>query len=198
MSDNNAPNLLDAVSEATEYKNPGSTDKSFEWKFDEDGNGKETEVEDPPGEETGQSEKEKTGDKKKPLTHAVKDESAEAATGMLDLLQTAICTPLVSYKYKEKFSDAEIDRLDTSNIIDAKLESLKDDDLTLRNKWDRLMTKCERKLEKIPLKANARANVKNAFYKYFEVKQTSMPIEWYIGFTIADSLISRVIDVMTD
>lgn len=190
MSD--TENLHSVLEQPTENKTPGTT-QSTKWNFDEDPTN------------TSEDGKEGSTDKKdgadKPsgkITDKAKRASARTATGMLDMLQKSICLPILSYKYKKKFTPEEITALDEKNLIDKGKEELSGDDLQLRNKWDRLMSKYEKKAAAVPLTEPEEEDLNEAFYSYFDFTETTLSPGWFVGFAVAKTLGKRVVDIVTE
>lgn len=193
----NNEDLLTALSEETEIKQPAASDKSFTWDFENE-NIPEAEIVEEKKQPAANAELKKEEIKKPKVDEKIKRGSARTAVGMLDVLQKSIFTPLISLKYKKKFTEEEINALEQKNIPDAVESELTDEDKALRNKWDRLMKKCNKKLDAIPLIETEKQDMEDAFYLYFDIKEKSLPPEWYLGFAILKSIGDRTIDLMSD
>lgn len=190
--------LHNVLAEETETKTAGTTESKI-WNFDN-----VEEAEEINGEDNQEKHKEKTTTTKeteKPagkITEKAKRSSARVAVGMLDMLQKSVFTPIISHKYKKKFTEDEINALDQKNIIDKDPAQLAGEDLLLRNKWDRLMSKCQKKIEAIPMDETEKTDCEEAFYTYFDFKEKTLPPEWFVGFAILNSIGKRVVDVVTE
>lgn len=205
--------LLQKLADQTEFKSPGEGNNVISSDFwdkkedeketvtpEEKKNEKETKAtSDTKTTETTDTEETKpTPERPKKLDKEVKEASARTMVQMVDFTQKLIFTPIVNYKAKKKFTDAEVTRLDESNIEDADKESLKDDDLALRNKWDRVMKRRDKKLKEIPFTDPEIKDLTTACYNYMDVKQKELPPEYFLALTIATIVGKRAIDVVFD
>lgn len=191
-------NLHSVLEEETENKTPGNTTSTM-WNFDNVEEAKEVaedQAENINREDPDKKAEPKPGDKK--ITDKAKHASARVATGMLDMLQKSIFTPIISHKYKKKFTEDEINALDEKNLIDREKNELAGDDLLLRNKWDRLMGKCMKKIDDVPLTDPEKDDLNEAFYTYFDFKEKTLPPEWFVGFALINTIGKRLVDVVTD
>lgn len=189
---NNEPSIHDVLEEQTEIKAPSQEQPKI-WDFTD-----AEVVEEAEEEKTTQPDTEDKKQKPGKITDKAKQASARTAVGMLNLLQKGIFTPIISYKYKKKFTDEEITRLDEGQLIDKKKDELQPEDLALRNKWDRLMKKCERKLEEIPLDETEKKDLEEAFFAYFDYKEKTLPPEWFVAFACINAIGKRAVDVFTE
>lgn len=187
----NEENTLHSVlAEETEHKTSGAGNSQI-WNFD---NVEEAKT-DP---ETGPKEEEEKAEGGKKITDKAKRSSARVAVGMLDMLQKSIFPAIISNKYKKKFTPEEINAIDERNICDREKNELVGEDAILRNKWDRLMGKCMKKIEEVPLTTTEKDDLNEAFYTYFDFTDKTLPPEWFIGFAILNTVGKRVVDIVTD
>lgn len=203
---NNNEDLLKKLADQAETKTAGTgaapLGNDF---FDETANPKKPEEETPESEtkETPGNKEETKGEEEsatipsKKLSKDVKEASARTAVGMLDFSQKLIFVPLLSWKFKKRFTPEEVKRLD-AGVEDAKKEDLNDEDYKLRSKWDRLLKKHLKKIEAVPLEETEKADLEKAFYMYMDVKNKELPPEYFLGLTIITSIGKRAIDVITD
>ncbi len=132
----------------------------------------------------------------KRLTQAMKQASARTAVGMLDFSQKLILKPIVNYKFKKKFTAVEINRID---VVDgANKATLSDEDLKIRNKWDKLMKKRDKTIEGIPLTEVEEKDLEKIFYNYFDVKEKELDPGYLVAFGIINTLGKRAIDIFID
>lgn len=198
--ENNTPqnesSIHDLLEQSTEQK-PQSTVTSKMWNFGDVEEAKEiTQGEETAGgTSTGDDPEEKPAGK---ITEKAKRASARTAVGMLNLIQKSVFTPIISYKYKKKFTEEEINQIETKNLVDANKDHLHDDDLLLKNKWDRLMRKCSKKMDAIELQETEQKDLEEAFFVYFDYKEKTLPPEWFIGAAVINAFGKRLVDVITD
>jgi hypothetical protein len=192
--------LENELSQPTETKTP-SNEGTKSWSFDEDI--EETPaVKDPPKTETTNSaaEQAKTSgpEQKKAeskITDKAKHASARTAVNMINLFQKGLFPPILNYKFQKKFTDEE-----KTKILDVQNKDKKDlegEDLALRNKFDRLMKAHNKKIDAVPFTEVEEQDMETAFFTYFDYKEKTLPPEWFIGMTIANTLGKRFIDVFT-
>jgi hypothetical protein len=131
------------------------------------------------------------------VTESAKRGSARVAVGMLDLTLQSILTPLHGWKFKRKFKKSEIEKLD-SHVADSPLDDLEADERKLKVKWERLIRKHEKKVAAIPMSETERTDLEDAFYQYLDIKEKTLPSEWFIGMGIINVISKRVIDVAVD
>lgn len=146
-------------------------------------------------------EDEKKPDPIKPagnITEKAKRSSAAVAVGMLDMTMQSILTPIHGWKFKRKFKKDEVTKIE-EYIDDSTLDQLeKEEDKQLKRKWDRLFNKYEKKKNAIPLEGKEKQDLENAFFEYFNFKETTLPPEWFVGMAIVNAVGKRAIDLITD
>jgi hypothetical protein len=130
------------------------------------------------------------------ITEKAKRASARTAVGMLDLTQKSLFTPLLTSKYKKKFSKEEQDKLLEIEFKDKK--ELEGDDLALSNKFEKLMGRMNKKIDAIPLEESEKTDLEEAFFSYFDYKEKTLPPEWFVGMAVVNAIGKRAIDVFTD
>lgn len=125
--------------------------------------------------------------------------SAEIAVGMVDLGITSILIPLHGWKFKRKFKKEEITKID-DYIDDSEFEQLEDEeDKKLKKKWNRLLKKHEKNKSGIPLDDKEKGNMENAFFKYFQIKQTKeLSPEWLLAMSVITAIGTRTVDFIVD
>lgn len=213
-NNNNNNDLLTQLANETETKLPGDGNKVINSDFwDKKPEETETPEEKKPEKETEAPEEKKSEketktaeteevkpvpERPKKLDKEVKEASARTMVQMVDFTQKLIFTPIVNYKARKKFTDAEVNRLDESNIEDANKESLEGEDLALRNKWDRVMKRRDKKLKDIPFTDPEIKDLTTACFNYMDVKQKELPPEYFLALTIATIVGKRAIDVVFD
>lgn len=201
METENSTSLHDALNEATEHKEPIAQNKSFEWNFDEAVIEEEIKTDPKPIEQQSQPEtKQPTppAPPEKKVTDKAKRASARTAVNMIDFVQKGLFTPILSYKYKRKFTDDEINALENKNLVDAKKDELEAEDLQLRNKWDRLMKRCNKKLDAAEFTDEEKTDLEEAFFAYFDFKEKTLSPEWFVGLALVNTIGKRAIDTFTD
>jgi hypothetical protein len=190
--------LLQQLAAATEKKTPAEKGADA-WKFDDEAEDEEEPAADNKAEESSASPgsaKDPKAAADKPATKDEKLASARIAVGMMDLTFKSLFTPLINHRFKKKFTVEEIDRLET--VADADKKKLTDEDLDLRNKWDRLMKKRDQKLETIPIEGEEKDDLETAMYTYFDVTGKKLSPEWFVGMALIRSLGNRCVDTFTD
>lgn len=195
--------LLFQLKEATETKQPGKETQSKAWDFQDEKISEEpvkaasnSDFEQPKTEEKSTVAPGPHGPPVEKITDKAKRSSARTAVGMLDLFQRGLFTPIINNKYKKKFTGDEISKLEL--IIDVEKKGLENEDLKLRNKWDRLMKKRDKKIDSIPFEETEKKDIEEAFYTYFDFKEKTLPPEWFVGMAVLNSFGKRAIDAFTD
>lgn len=132
------------------------------------------------------------------LSKELKLATARITVSALDSTQRVIFTPLINRKYAKKFTPDEVNKLNDKNIIDEAKERLEADDLTLRNKFDRLMKKRDKKLKDITFTDPESQDLEKIFVQYMDVKNEALPPEIMLFIGIANVLGKRAIDLFTE
>ncbi|MBA2610544.1 MAG: hypothetical protein H0U95_01140 [Bacteroidetes bacterium] len=188
------------LTQPTETKSP-SNEGAKSWSFDEDT--EETTSTDPAKTETktdtaDQAKTTGPADQKKAeskITDKAKHASARTAVNMINLFQKGLFPPILNYKFQKKFTDAEKTKI--LDVQDKDKKDLEGEDLQLRNKFDRLMKSHNKKIDAVPFTETEEQDMETAFFAYFDYKEKTLPPEWFIGMTIANTLGKRFIDVFT-
>lgn len=136
------------------------------------------------------------GEEPKKITTAMKQASARTAVGMLDFTQKLILRPIANYKFKKKFTSNEINRI--SEIDNANKATLSDEDLKIRNKWDKLLKKHIKITEAIPLNETEEKDLEKIFFNYFDIKEKTLDPGYLVAFGIINCLGKRAIDVFIE
>lgn len=141
-------------------------------------------------------DEEKTTGKKGKLTHDLKNSAANTAVGMTQLTIRMILTPIINYKFKKKFTDDEIEKID--DIVDKEDAALDEKEMVIKKKWNRLMKKRDAKIKGIEFDPQKEADLHKAFYNYFEVTESTMSPGWYLAFAMINVIGGSIVDVLTD
>lgn len=195
-----AGNLHDMLSQPTEHKSESKLSTS-DWDFEQDSDSQtQAQTQSDPGQqqaaEPGQPGEDSEAKNGKKITDKAKHASARIAVGMLDLFQRSVFTPIHNHKFKKKFTEDEVERLD--HVADAEKSSLDEKDIRIRNKWDRLSKKLEKKIKAIPFEEQERKDLEEAFFTYFDFKEKTLPPEWFVGMAVLNAMGKRAIDAFTD
>lgn len=201
--------LLQQLAAETETKTPGTGNNVIESNFWDKKEDQET-IEnkettntttaantDTTQNETKQTTEETKTERPKKLDKEIKEASARTMVGMIDFTQKAIFIPAINYKFKKKFNDDEINRLD-AGAEDADKNTLEGEDLAVRNKWDRLMKKRDKKIDAVPFTEPETKDITLACFNYMDVKEKELPPELFLYLTIGTILGKRAIDVFFD
>lgn len=179
MEENSAPtNLHEILAQETETKAP-SAQKSKMWSFDEE--------EPSENETTEQGSSSSSGAKSKPDTAEDKlknqKASAETLTAMLDIVGDMGGNLVLDIKFRNKFTDEQFDR--AQEIQDTPIDQLTGDDLTLRNKFDRLNKKRKEKSKELPLEGDDTERLNRTFLNYYKItgKEMGPEVLMYLGIT---------------
>lgn len=189
--------LMQRLKAATQHKDPVEK-KEPEWNFDIDVTAPI--VEEKPAEtkasETTEAPAAKETVKTKKITEDAKRGSARVAIGMLELTQKGIFTPLLTRKYRKKFTAEEQERIIQNES--KKKKDLTEDDLALSAKFDKLMSRMNRKIDAIPFDDREKKDLEEALYLYFDTKEKTLPPEWFVAMAVTNAIGKRAIDVFTD
>lgn len=193
--------LLSRLSTATQFKAPTER-KEAEWNFDLDVKEMAAEAEkketDPAATDKDPDPKAEPKAEAKPakITDAAKRSSARTAVNMLDLTQKGLFTPLITRKYKKKFTPEEQERILVNET--KKKKDLSEEDQLLGAKFEKMMLRMNKKLDAVPLEETEKQDLEEAFYSYFDFKEKTLPPEWFVGLAITNSIGKRAIDLLTD
>lgn len=194
-------NLMDRLTAVTEKKDPGAK-AAPTWDFSEDKTDSEesdagnSDFDTPPEKPKAENKPE---EKEKPkLTDKMKLANARITVSALNSTQRIIFTPLINRKYRKKFEPEEIEKFDKTNIIDLPLDQVPDEDKSLRNKFDRIMEKRDKKIADIPFTPEESDDLEKMFYQYMDAKETSLPPEIMLVIGITNVIGKRAIDLCTD
>jgi len=156
--------------------------------------------EEKPKAEASSSEK-SAGSTDTKVTDKIKMGSASAATGLLEVVTRSLLTGALSLKQKNKlkkaFTPEQIQLLE-EKLLDAVLDKLDAEEKQLKGRFERLMTRYEKKVEKIPFSEKERNELKDAFFTYFDFANTQLSPKWYVIAEIVDKVGNRVIDTLSD
>jgi hypothetical protein len=136
------------------------------------------------------------GQAKKKPTHELKMGAANTAVGMTQLTVRMILTPIINYKFKKKFTDNEINKID--EIVDKDEAALDDSDLQIKKKWKRLMATRDKKIQGITFDEQKEKDLHKAFYNYFDFTESTMSPGWYLAFALINAIGGSIVDVVTD
>jgi hypothetical protein len=201
--------LLTTLAQVTEDKNPGNGNNIISSDFWDQKDPEETTTEkSKKTEEKNNPEKTKNPavtedpaenkpERPKKLDREVKEASARTLVGMMNFTQKLIFTPIINYKFKKKFSDEEIEKLD-AGVEDKNKDELDGEDLALRNKWDRLMRKRDKKIQGIPFDEGEEKDLHTACFNYMDIKEKELPPEYFLALTAATIIGKRAIDAFFD
>lgn len=194
-----------ALAQSTESKAPG-TSAGPAWTFDETEGEFQAQTAETQNNQSGSNASDNflKGDDRpaserlaKPrVPDEVKRASAETATAALDSLLGMVCVPLIDRKIRKRFTEEEMDK--GAALEDRKDEELSDEDLRIKNKWNRLMKLRDHKIKNVDLSAKETKNCETAFYNYFKIKDIAMPPEWLLYISLGSIVIDRVIEAVTD
>lgn len=196
-------NLMDRLTAVTEKKDPGAK-AAPTWDFNEDKSDTGDEesapnnddFETPP--EKPKTEKQPEEKEKPKLTDKMKLANARITVSALNSTQRIIFTPLINRKYRKKFDPEEIEKLDKTNLIDLPLDQVPDEDKSLRNKFDRIMEKRDKKINDIPFTEPESEDLEKMFYQYMDAKEANLPPEIMLVIGITNVIGKRAIDLCTD
>lgn len=139
---------------------------------------------------------EQTESQEPKVTEKAKRASARTVVGMYDMSQKALFIPLLNRKYKKKFTEEEIERLD--QVADANKALLGQEDFKLRSKWDNLMVKRDIKVKAVPMNKEEKQDTEEMLYGYFDATNTVISPAWGLVFALINTTGKRVIDLTTD
>jgi hypothetical protein len=191
---NEAADLLQKLSEATETKIPGDSTKPIASSFWETS---ESDFETPEKKPEVKTETENKAEKSPKLTEQLKKGSARTAVNMLDFTNKALLTPVMNYKLKKKlaksFTEKQIEIIENANEEDADETEKK-----LFAKLEKIIAKHTKKIDAIPFQPEEKEDLESAFYNYFDYTETALSPGWYLGLAITNTMGKRIIDVITD
>jgi hypothetical protein len=204
---NNGEDLIEKLRQATQDKLPGTNPAANAWDFDDEETSDQVSPTQGPSstdsaaEKNGEGKPQKTESKPVLTAEQRKKEiegSAEGATTFYDAFGSLIFDSIVRIRHWNKFTPEERETLKAGNIIDAEIEDLSGDDLTLRKKYDRIEKSKNRKLKEVEISEDRRKRFYNAMYKYYEVTGKSAGPELIIVGAITDAVVNGAIEAFTD
>lgn len=198
--------LLSRLNTATEVKNPATDNVAKKWNFDLDDKPQaptpvvnSDDFDDDKKTDTPQNQPTDAPPKPEPkLSKDIKEASARITVSALDQTQKVVFNHLITRKYTKKFNDKEQKKLTETDIIDRDKETLADEDLTLRNKFDRLMKQQAAKIAAIPFTETEEKDLYTILYQYMDAKNKTLPPEIMLAISITNVLSKRAIDLFTD
>src|SRR5690606_11332603 len=116
--------------------------------------------------------------------------------GAIQFTQNTIMRPIVNRKYQKKFSEAEINKLE--KIADKQLEDYTPDEISLKNKFERLMVNRDKLMGKIPLTDEQEKDLIDIWKRDFEVTGKSIPPWLGVAIASVNTIGSRIIDIAFD
>lgn len=135
----------------------------------------------------------------KPSTKAttkMKEASANSIIGIVDITNR-LFIPVHNRKFRKKFSDDEIKKLDKLQYKE-KEDLTEPDDLALQKKFEKLIKRHTKKLDAIPLTEPEKTDLRTQLIAYMDYKEKVLPPEIGMVFTFVNILGSRIIDVVTE
>lgn len=194
----NSRDLLSELKKATAIKQP-STKKSATWNFDDD----DVEQDLPPVKDgqqsTSETEKPKeTPAKKTELSEKEIKAGAETGAAAVELLTSLLSEGIINFRYYRKFTPEEREKLN-NEILDKPDHQRTDDEQTMANKFERLMSQRDKKLGKVKMSETARERLIFGFTKHAEI--TGKPVmspQYILGITIGESVIKSVFEALMD
>lgn len=159
---------------------------------------KETEKTDPDDDDDEKTETTEADPGVRKLTHDEKQGSADTNVGMCQLTVSIIATPIIQLIFKSKFSNKEIQLMDSKNILDRPLDEIsEDDEKILKRKFDRLVAGRDKKLGKVTFDPKKEAELHKAFYNYAQVTGKVADPKIYLTFAIINTIASTVVDIVS-
>lgn len=203
--DTEADDLLARLTKKTETKLPGTveetkTTKSFWESSDEDF---EKVAEKPvsntskEGTESKSKEEKTESGKKEPLTDKSFHNSAANATALIEFSTNGLCQLVVNRKFKKRFTPEEM-LVVNNGLDDADPKSLNEVQKTLYEKYQKLNTKKEDMLRKLPFTGLEKDVMEDAFYKLCKQRNIEIPPEAAVLMSVFTTAGSRVISVAFD
>lgn len=176
------PGAAEAAKENLKSATPGETKK--EIIDDEEEEEEEPEIE----------EEEKKHTKGAKPSEKMKLGGARSATGTLELTIKMIAVPLINYQAKKKFNVNEINKLD--RISDMPITSLEGEELTLRNKFDRIMEKRDKKIAMAKgFTPDRKEDLIDAWKEYFDFTETTMSPMYYLMLASFNAVAGTIMDI---
>ncbi len=196
METSNVQDLADKLDEVTAGKTPGeqspeaSKNANF-WNEKDEEEPEPTKQSDPAQPNTPNAEK-----PLQKISTEIKEASANSVIGMLDIA-LRILTPAYNKKFYKKFTKEEVLKLDKLQYLHS--DNITDpDDLALRNKFDKLYKKHQKKMGDLPLNSTESKDLRTQLMAYMTHKNKVIPPEVGLIFTGVIIVGNRAIDLMTD
>jgi hypothetical protein len=166
--------LHDMLKQETEHKQE-STTSSF-WKFDE------KEEEKPASAEQQEEGEKQLSNKKKEDNQKA---SAETLTSLFDAGFDILLGFQIDYRFRNNFTDEQWEKV--QDIQDVPKEKLEGEALELRNRYDRLLAKRDKKKKNLPFDDGETNRLNRIFFNYYKVtnKELSPEVLLYMGITSA-------------
>jgi len=130
------------------------------------------------------------------LTRDMKIASANSIIGMINIT-TRIFIPIHNRKFQKKFTKEEILKLD--KLVYKNSDQITDhEEISLKNKFDKLIKKHNKKLENVPLSEAEEKDLQTQLIAYMDFKNKTIPPEIGLLFNAISIIGNRVVDVTTD
>lgn len=188
--------LLSRLNIATEKKAPTANPvKSFAW--DDDGAGADpADAKNNPDAQPATTTK-AAGAEKKLSPEEIK-RAAEASAAGVELITSLLSEAIINLRYYFKFTDEERIELD-EKILDEDPNILNPDQRKLKSRYERLMERRDKKLDKVSVSDKARAALEKSFEAYTEeTGKTFLTPKSRLWVYISEHAIKTVIAAVTD
>lgn len=135
------------------------------------------------------------------VTEKMKLGSANTAVGMIDFTQRLLITPIHTYKLKKKiekqFTADQLELVNTK-LYEADEKGLEPEELRLKKTFDSLMTKYQKKVDKVAMDETEKKELHDAFYNYFDFTEKPLSPNWYLAMAIINSTGGKIMDAFTE
>lgn len=124
--------------------------------------------------------------------------SAEASQAGVEFLTTLVGELIIEILHRKKFTADQLDLLQ-NKLLDAKVETLTEEEQSLLSKYNRLTKTKDKKIKKLEQSEKSKERMVNAFAKYSEITgKTFMSPGLMLGIAISENVVKTVTSVVFD
>lgn len=202
--------LIERLKQATEYKQPGQTapkqTNNFWAASDDDFERPKPNAQTPTPAQT-QTEQTNTGNTpaqtqtENKISEKVYQQSARSAVHLVDFFNKITLGPALTFKLTKKIERTfteEQQQLIETKLMDADPSKLDEKEKTLRNRFEGIVKKFEKKEEKIPMFDKEKRELQEAFEEYFKITNTQLSPKWFIAAELLEKVVGKWFDTLKD
>lgn len=196
QEENKAPerDLLSELDRVTETKTPGAEGQNKPWGWGED----EVPIEPKTPGTTKTQPPANPGNPNQKLTEAQIKSAAVASAAGVEFITSLVTEGIINLRYFHKFNEDERQKLD-EYILDSAPEKLTEDEKQLSNRYNRLMDRRDKKIEKVTMSDKSRKRMEDAFEAYtVATGKVFLTPQTQLGLSVGESVVKAIIAAFID